>query len=103
MNKKEIKKGSRAEIIVDELEKVSAIEAVYLSKGGELLFKSLMADAVSCVDTLAMKYSTLSQQEFIALCADMKTKIDLARVLKKSVKNKAQARKDLEEALLENE
>lgn len=102
MAKKEIKKGSNAEIIADELDKVSAIEAVYLSKGGELLFKSLMADAVSCIDTLGNKYGVLTQQEFIALCADMKTKIDLARVLKKSEKNKKQAQADLEEALLED-
>ena len=61
-----------------------------------------MADAVSCIDTLGAKYGLLNHQEFIALCADMKSKIDLARVLKKSVKNKAQAIKDLEEALLED-
>ncbi len=96
-----MKKGSNAEIIADELDKFSAIESLYTTKGGELLFNSLMADAVGCIDTLTAKYASLSHLEFIALCADLKTKIDLARVLKKSVKNTIQARKDLEEALLE--
>lgn len=96
-------KEEKVEIISDELKKFSKLEAVALSEGGSLLFKSLMADAVSCIDTLGIKYNTLSDKEFIALCAEMKTKLDLARVMKKSTKNKDQAKKDLEEALLEDE
>ncbi len=94
-------KEEKVDIISDELKKFSGIEALYLSEGGELLFKSLMADAVSAIDTLCNKYSVLTQNEFIALCADMKTKIDLARIMKKSVKNKLQATEDLKQALLE--
>lgn len=94
-------KQEKIEIISDELKKFSKLEAVALSEGGSLLFKSLMADAVSCIDTLGAKYNSLNVQEFISLCAEMKTKLDLARVMKKSTKNKDQAKADLEEALLE--
>ena len=66
-------KDKRSDIIADELKKVSSIEAVYSSEGGKLLFNSLMADAVSCIDTLGAKYATLTRQEFMALCAEMKT------------------------------
>lgn len=95
-----IKNSPEATIIADELERVSAIEAFNLSKGGSVLFKSLMTDAIGCIDTLGNRYGQLSREEFIALCADMKTKLDLARVMSKASKNKEQAEKDLEEALL---
>lgn len=94
-------KEERIDIIKDELKKFSKIEALALSEGGRILFKSLLSDVVSCVDTLGAKYNTLNQQEFISLCADMKTKLDLTRILNKSTKNKEQAKLDLEEALLE--
>jgi len=96
-------KEEKLDVINDELKKFSKLEAFYLSDGGKLLFKSLMADAVSCIETLGNKYNTLTPQEFIGLCAEMKTKIDLARVMKKSVKNKKQAQEDLQDALLDEE
>lgn len=96
-------KEEKVEIIQDELKKFSKLEALALSEGGSLLFKSLMSDAVSAIDTLGNKYSQLSHLEFIALCAEMKTKLDLARVMNKSSKNKKIAIEDLEKALLEDE
>lgn len=97
-----IKNNPEATIIADELDKFSAIEAVLLSKGGEILFKSLMEDVVSKIDTLIANYQSLTREDFIGISAEIKTKLDLARVMKKSTKNKDQARKDLEEVLLEN-
>lgn len=99
---KKIKSSDQLTLIADELQRVSAIEAFYLSEGGSILFKSLMSDVVSSVETLSYRYQSLSQQEFISLCADMKTKLDLARVMSKAGKNKDQAHKDLEQALLDN-
>ncbi len=96
-------KEEKVEIISDELKKFSKLEALSLSEGGELLFKSLMSDAVSAIDTLGNKYSQLSHLEFISLCAEMKTKLDLARVMNKASKNKKIAIEDLEKALLEEE
>ena len=95
-------KEEKIEVIQDELKRLSKLEAVALSEGGKLLFNSLMKDAVSVIDTLGYKYNSLSQVEFIALCAELKTKLDLARVMNKSIKNKEQADKDLEAALLED-
>lgn len=87
-------------IIEDELDKFSKLEAFTLSEGGRLLFDSLMKDVVSNVETLAYKYSKLSQLEFIAICSDLNSKLELARIMNKSSKNKDQAKKDLENALL---
>lgn len=106
MNKtraEKIKENPELSIIANELDKFSAIESVYNSKGGEILFKSLMSDVTSGIDTLIAKYSKLTHIEFISLSADIKTKLDLARILKKSVKNKKIATEDLETALLETE
>jgi hypothetical protein len=95
-------KEEKIDIISEELSKFSKLEALALSEGGQILFKSLMADVSSGIDTLINRYSSLTQLEFISICADIKTKLDLARILKKSEKNKDQAKSDLEEALLEN-
>lgn len=96
-----IKENPEATLIADELDKFSAIEAVYMSNGGKILFKSLMKDSIGSIESLMSKYKTLTHIEMIAICAELKSNIDLARVLKKSEKNKKQAQEDLEQALLE--
>lgn len=75
------------EIIANELEKASSLDAVAQSEGGQLLVKALLQDIVGCVDMLGSSYKTLSQQEFIGVCADMKTKLDMARVLVRAKKS----------------
>lgn len=74
--------------MVDDLGKISAITVIGDSQGGKILVKSLVSDVVGNVDTLCAKYSTLSLQEFISLCADMKSKLDLIRVITRARKNK---------------
>jgi len=74
--------------MVDDLEKISSIEAVSISEGGKKLVAELVKDIVGSVETLCSKYSTLTVQEFVSLCADMKSKIDLTRVITRSKKNK---------------
>ena len=81
--------------IKDDLDTVSSISAIADQEGGRKLVKSLVTDIVGCVDTLCAKHKTLTTQEFISLCAEMKTKLDLTRVLKRARKNK----KYLEELL----
>lgn len=100
---KKIKSNPELTLIADELDKVASLEAVYLSKGGQLLFRSLMTDVCSAVDKFISKFDTMTNQEFVAIASDIKTKLELARTLKKSKRNKLQAEKDLEEALLEYE
>jgi hypothetical protein len=96
-----IKSNENAMMIAEELDRVSAISAIYDMKGGKILIKSLMTDIVSSIDTLCCKYQTLTNQEFVGLCANIKTKLDLAKTLRKSVDAKKQATEDLENALLE--
>ena len=74
--------------MVDDLGKISAITVIGDSQGGKILVKGLVSDVVGNVDTLCAKYATLSLQEFISLCADMKSKIDLIRVITRARKNK---------------
>jgi hypothetical protein len=96
-----IKSNENASMIADELDKVSAISAIYDMKGGKILMKALMSDVVNSIDTLCYKYQTLTNQEFVGLCANIKTKLDLVKTLRKSVEAKKQATEDLENALLE--
>jgi len=103
MNRLEkIKGDENAMLIADELDRVSAISAIYDMDGGKILVKSLMTDVSSSIDKLCSSYQTLTMQEFIGLSANIKTKLDLAKTLKKSVDATKQAREDLEKYLLEN-
>ena len=98
-----IKGNETLSMIAEDLARVSAISAIHDMEGGKILVKSLMTDVVSSIDTLCFKYQTLTNQEFVGLCANIKTKLDLAKTLKRSVKAKKQAEEDLENALLEIE
>jgi len=71
-----------------DLAKISAIDAVAISEGGKALVDALVKDVVNGLDTLCTRYAELSLQEFISLCADMKSKLDIARVICRSKKNK---------------
>lgn len=87
--------------MMDDLDKVAAIEAVSSSEGGRKLVKELTKDIVSSVDTLCTKYATMTMQEFVSLCADMKSKIDLTRVITRSKKNKEYLENLISETLQE--
>lgn len=96
-------KEEKIDIIKEEIKKLSKLEAVALSEGGKLLFNVLMKESVSIIETLTLKFNSLTHLEFISLCAELNTKLELARILNKSSKDKDLAQKDLEAALLENE
>lgn len=87
--------------IADELDAASALEAVSASTGGKLLSSALVSDVVDLIDALGSKYRTLTHLEFISLCADMKTKLDLMRSLSRAKKNKDYLKEILEEKLKE--
>lgn len=74
--------------MMEDLGKITSISAITNAEGGKILVKGLVSDVVGAVDTLAAKYATLSLQEFIALSADIKSKIDLVRVITRAPKNK---------------
>lgn len=98
-----IKKNSQATMIADELEAVSAISAVADSEGGKVLMKGLRSDIIDVVEVLCFKYKELTLQEFTGLCADMKSKLDLLRAIRRSNKKKAFLEEELDQALLETE
>ena len=87
--------------IASDLDKASSLSAVSDTEGGKLLLASLVSDIVGIVDGLSMKYSTLTMQEFVSLCAEMKSKTDLARAISRSKKNKAYLVELLDDALTE--
>ena len=96
-NKEEIK------LIRDELERVSSISALSEMKGGKMLIEKLIKEILGSVDTLCLKYKTLTIQEFVGICADMNVKLDLLKTSKKATKSKKIAQEDLKKALEENE
>jgi len=96
-NKEEIK------LIRDELERVSSISALSEMKGGKMLIEKLIKEILGSVDTLCLKYKTLTIQEFVGICADMNVKLDLLKTFKKATKSKKIAQEDLKKALEENE
>lgn len=71
-----------------ELDTASALEAVAVSEGGLIIQASLVKEIVSLVSTLTIKYSTMTHIEFIALSADMKTKVDMLHTLSRAERNK---------------
>lgn len=77
------------EELIKELEDMTAISAVAYSEGGKILLKGLTNDVVSSIDTLCIKHKDLTVQQFVSLCADIKTKLDLIRVIKRSPNNKS--------------
>ena len=87
--------------LADDLDEITAIAVVENSEGGKLIVKGLMSDLVRSVDTIAMKYDSLSHIEFAALGASIKTKLDTVRVIKRSPTAKKEIKEMLEEALQE--
>lgn len=86
--------------IAKDIKKYGSLEAIYHSEGGQLLVTSNIRDIVSAIEALSIKYQTLTLQEFIALSAEIKTKLDIVRAIANSVENKALAVEALKETLL---
>ncbi len=97
ISKEQKENHPEVEEMIQDLKKVDSIDVVSRTTGGQILKKSLVTDIVSIVDTLSINYKTLTMQEFVGLCADMKSKIDLVRVMSRSKNN----RDDLEQMIAE--
>lgn len=83
----------------EDIKLAGDIEHVADTKGGKHLIDGLTADIVAGVDTLAVKHPTLTLQEFVAISADIKTRIDLLRALTRAKKTKESLIEMLGEAL----
>lgn len=99
-----VKKSKKPEVasIAKDLDTYNALDALVISEGGKILCKNLMTDAVSSIDVLINGYDSFELSKFISLCADIKTKLDMLRILRRAPKNRKYLRESLEEAL-ENE
>jgi hypothetical protein len=87
--------------MLEDLGKLASIEALSRSEGGKILVSSLVKDIVGSVDILCAKYSLLTIQEFVSVCADMKSKIDLLRVVSRAKKNVTDLQSMIEDTLKE--
>lgn len=87
-NKEEIEK---------DLQDILAINILSESEGGKLLIKGLKADIVSLVEIMVEKRNIFNLQEYTATACDIKSKLDVVKVLNKSKSN----REFLEELLKE--
>lgn len=85
--------------MMDDVGKATAITVVAKSEGGKIIVDGLTADIIGTVETLCAKYSTLTLQEFVGHCADMKSKRDLLLVLTRAPKNKKGLETLIEETL----
>lgn len=103
--KREIEESENPDVkaIAADLDAYASLDAVATSPGGQLLIKSHLKDVVSSVERLCNGYAgTLSHIEMIAICADMKSKLDMVQSLGRASMNKDDAEKALEQALLES-
>jgi hypothetical protein len=87
--------------LANETDKYFALEVLSESEGGKIVINSHIKDIVNTIDTLSAKYKALTHIEMVALCADMKTKIDVVRTLTRAKKNRIALQDALEEALKE--
>lgn len=85
--------------IKEDLETIQDMVVLGQTKGGKQLVKSLVKDVVSIIDTLCSQHRTLTEKEMIGLCAEMKSKIDVARVIDRAEGNANYLKELLEEAL----
>lgn len=101
--KKQIEESENPEVqaIAEDLQAYSSVAALSQSPGGKLLIKGFVTDIVTDLDTLANGYAKLTMQDFIALGASMKMKLDTVRVLSRAETNKNYALDAIAEALQE--
>lgn len=85
-----------------DLKKYSGLEALANSAGGKTLKKGLVRDIIAIVDRLGANYSTLTMQEFISHCAEMRTKKTLLDILINAPLNANGSETALEEYLTLN-
>lgn len=89
------------EYLKGRLAKVSAISSVAESEGGGILVRELLKDVLGIVETFSAKHRDLRLEEFVALSAEMKSKLDLAQVIAHSKKTESQIRQELADLMVE--
>lgn len=101
MNKMATKEQKEDKAILEKrLAKVASITAVAASEGGRILVTELIRDVLAIMDTICAKHQQLTLAEFVALGAEMKSKIDLAQVIAHSKNSELQVRQELAELIV---
>lgn len=98
-----VEKEQEVKLIREDLDRVSSISALSNMKGGKMLIDKMIKEILGSVDTLCLKYRSLTLQEFVGICADMNVKFDLLKTFKTASKSKKIAQEDLKKALEELE
>ncbi len=69
------------------LDRYHDLKALADTPGGRVLVDALLSDVVAKTDVLMSQHQSLSHIEMIALCASMKEKMDIVRVLTRAKSN----------------
>lgn len=94
-------KDPRVEEMSDEFDAFNALDILSTSEGGKILIKSLTKDVMGTLETIVLKYNTLTHIEFIAYSAKIKEKIDILRSLTRARKNKQFITEEIDKLLEE--
>lgn len=94
-----MKEQTKKEIIEEDLKAIKDIVILSDTKGGQELVKGLTKDIVATLDSLADNRATLSLQEFVSLASDIKSKLDVVRVITRAKGNETFLKEELTEAL----
>jgi hypothetical protein len=85
--------------IVQDLGKAKALSSLADSEGGKLLIDTLKSELVSGIDSLVIAYKSASHSELIAICANLKARLDLLRSLTRAKEAKEVLENILADAL----
>jgi hypothetical protein len=74
-------------LLAEQYDQLHRIKALADTEGGKELQNLIMADVVARVNALESQYKTASHAEIIALCADLSSHLQLARLLTSAEEN----------------
>ena len=92
---------SKEEELKDDIKKIKDVVVLGETKGGKQLMDGLTKDIISSIENLTDNRATLTLQEFVSLASDIKTKLDVVRVITRAKKNDQFLQTELKEALEE--
>lgn len=92
-NEEEIKE------IQKDLIHASEIDVMAHTKGGQVVLDSLLKDIINSIDSMLTQRSELSHEKYISIACDIKSKLDVIKLFKRSEYNKQFLQDTLEKAL----
>lgn len=83
----------------EDIKKYAKLQSLANTEGGKDLIKGLRADVITAIDSIGSSYLDAPEANLRALCARLKERIELLRVLYNAPKNKKFLTKMLDEIL----